>query len=818
MKLSHYLLRTFVFIIIFYFCSLSAISQDLWRTVNGPFTATIRDIEFNSQGHIFAGPFRSTDGGINWTLVYDDYVAPIAIDSNDRIFIGTNDRGVIRSLDNGDTWTGFRPYIPSTTALAIDSVDNIYAGTIFGGVYKSTDNGISWVYIGPDQINIYSLAIDSVGSVYAGSGGHVYRTTDNGETWEDLFDFYGDVTAIILPFPGNIFAASDAHPYTTGSIYRSWDNGATWHLKLDGYNFLSLAIDDQMKLYAGTISNGIFCSETNGNSWPQQLLEFCDIKCINTRDGGDVLIGTGANGIQYSETYGTEWTNIGPIRPNLTSIFSSPDGNIYAGSNPEGLYKSSDGGENWTITRLKYLHFYESSINPQGHLYIACRYNGVYRSFDAGANWHQIAPHPMIREQIRGVGINYNGDIYLGTHEYETWRSTDNAGSWIMQEIDNVNKFVCNPNGYTFADSDDGFYRSPENSNLWEQVSRPPWLSNSLISKSNGELFASSRSNGVYYSIDNSDNWIHRGLENKRVLSIAMNDNGLMAAGTLDDGIYVSNNEGINWTKVNLDLMSNEMPSVALTNEGDILINNLTEDDGSYVLKSNFRLTNLIDIWPGDLDNNGIVEAADIIPLINHWSEILPARENIDITWSAKPVFELDSPFPLYADANGNGNIDMIDFHPICINWGKTHGETISPFNNIDNLDLPANREILDQIYDQVRNAQSGPQHEIKLFIENLLYGSIPAEYEVYQNYPNPFNASTSIKYEVPEKSEIVITIYNVLGQHVRKLISDYHDVGKYEIEWNGDDDDDNPVSSGIYYYRFESAHHCETISMILLK
>jgi M6 family metalloprotease-like protein len=76
----------------------------------------------------------------------------------------------------------------------------------------------------------------------------------------------------------------------------------------------------------------------------------------------------------------------------------------------------------------------------------------------------------------------------------------------------------------------------------------------------------------------------------------------------------------------------------------------------------------------------------------------------------------------------------------------------------------------------------------------------IPSQYSLSQNYPNPFNPSTSIEFTIPAGSNVTLTIYNLLGQVVTRLIDQEVSSGSYSIVWNGNDMNGLQVSSGIYF------------------
>jgi len=85
-------------------------------------------------------------------------------------------------------------------------------------------------------------------------------------------------------------------------------------------------------------------------------------------------------------------------------------------------------------------------------------------------------------------------------------------------------------------------------------------------------------------------------------------------------------------------------------------------------------------------------------------------------------------------------------------------------------------------------------------------------------NYPNPFNPSTTIKYSLKEDSKVKLNIYNIKGQNIKQLVNDQLTAGQHSVIWTGKDDDDSPVSSGIYFYNLKTENHEKTKRMILLK
>jgi hypothetical protein len=94
----------------------------------------------------------------------------------------------------------------------------------------------------------------------------------------------------------------------------------------------------------------------------------------------------------------------------------------------------------------------------------------------------------------------------------------------------------------------------------------------------------------------------------------------------------------------------------------------------------------------------------------------------------------------------------------------------------------------------------------------------IVAGFRLFQNYPNPFNPSTTITYSVAQSGEVVLTIYNGLGQSVRTLVNERKPAGEYSLTWDGRDDAGQLLSSGPYFYRLKVGEAVETRRMLFLK
>jgi endoglucanase len=97
--------------------------------------------------------------------------------------------------------------------------------------------------------------------------------------------------------------------------------------------------------------------------------------------------------------------------------------------------------------------------------------------------------------------------------------------------------------------------------------------------------------------------------------------------------------------------------------------------------------------------------------------------------------------------------------------------------------------------------------------VKGFIPGKLPVEYRLLQNFPNPFNPSTTIGYSLPKEGMVSLSIYDIKGELITKIVNKYEPAGNYEVEFKA-----NNLPSGIYFYRFEAGGYKTSKKMILLK
>ncbi|MDZ7262721.1 MAG: T9SS type A sorting domain-containing protein, partial [candidate division KSB1 bacterium] len=106
----------------------------------------------------------------------------------------------------------------------------------------------------------------------------------------------------------------------------------------------------------------------------------------------------------------------------------------------------------------------------------------------------------------------------------------------------------------------------------------------------------------------------------------------------------------------------------------------------------------------------------------------------------------------------------------------------------------------------------------------------VPHIFQLFPNYPNPFNSETVIQYHLPMNSikasdipgsveqKVTLKIYNLLGQEVRTLVDEFQKPGSYTIHWDGRDNNGNPVTSGVYFYKMNAGKYQQTRKMAVVR
>jgi len=329
-------------------------------------------------------------------------------------------------------------------------------------------------------------------------------------------------------------------------------------------------------------------------------------------------------------------------------------------------------------------------------------------------------------------------------------------------------------------------------------------------------------------------------------------------------------------------------------------------------------------VWPGDTNNDGIVNQEDVLPLGLYWGAQGQSRVNGSGQWMAQKSIPWVEENAMYSDGNGDGRIDGEDVFIINRNWGMDHvgsapilpmGETpeqaiirvrvsdhtpYEPFTTdlritqgdslfgvsivfyydaqlieIDSVesgplwgnetvllfhDDPSVGEVgmgISQKAGQEKHVNTGVLVNVHMRLrdgvglntpvvfridnafainhrgerlsvttENSGYitdvddnrSGMPDAFRLHPNYPNPFNPTTTISYDLPENTRVVLRIYDTRGQEVRSLVDEFQESGYRNVRWDGKDDRGIRVSSGLYMYKIIAGDFTSSRKCLLMK
>ncbi|MDP6401904.1 MAG: FlgD immunoglobulin-like domain containing protein [Candidatus Marinimicrobia bacterium] len=102
--------------------------------------------------------------------------------------------------------------------------------------------------------------------------------------------------------------------------------------------------------------------------------------------------------------------------------------------------------------------------------------------------------------------------------------------------------------------------------------------------------------------------------------------------------------------------------------------------------------------------------------------------------------------------------------------------------------------------------------------VVDMRFVPTPEEFALHQNFPNPFNPVTRIKYDLKEKSEVSIIIYDVTGREVKQLINAGQEAGYHSMLWNGRNSQGQNAGAGVYFYMIQANDFRQVRKMLLLK
>ena len=368
--------------------------------------------------------------------------------------------------------------------------------------------------------------------------------------------------------------------------------------------------------------------------------------------------------------------------------------------------------------------------------------------------------------------------FFAGTDGDGIFRST-NGNDWEQVNTGLMNFYVfafAEIGTYLFAGTDDGVSRSANNGSNWTTVNNG--LTNQFVQALvviDAYLFVGTAGGGCFRSVNNGDFWepVNSGFATSIVIEFTVND-AYLFAGTWDY-VYRSSNFGNDWISVSNGLTDQYIQALAV-NDNYLYAGN---NDGVS------RSTDNGDNWEKVGLSSITVDAFSVID-----ENIFAGTETIGVFLSTN-----------------NGGIWS------GVNTGLTN-------YSVGALAVSGTYLFAGTSGDGVWRR---PLSEMITSVWETAWNDLPIEYKLGQNYPNPFNPSTKIKYSVPTSSNVVIKVFDILGNEIETLINEEKLVGNYEVEFSakgGSASGGNAYNlpSGVYFYRLQADNFIETKKMMVMK
>jgi hypothetical protein len=346
--------------------------------------------------------FRSSDGGQTWTQngPVMSFGINLTVDPSNpqTVYVpSNNNNGLYKSTDGGMNWTvvGYPPYSTAAFAISPVSATVMYSGS-YVGVATSTNGGVTWSAASISlPITIISVILkDPVTptTLYAAGSGPsgVLKSTDDGATWLPANSgLGGNDVRDLLALTGMLFAATDL------GLYTSTNGGSSWTLVSNMYYFSALAAStDTNPVIYGAWGSSVYFSSDNGANWSSASLGASVNKLAVS---GSTVYAATSKGLYKSTDGGVNWSLAGLAGYVLNTIFIDPanSSTLYAGT-ISGAFKSTDGGTNWSAVNTglptsSLYSRYNFVVNPAtpSTLYVVTD-SGLYRTTNGGSSWTSL--------------------------------------------------------------------------------------------------------------------------------------------------------------------------------------------------------------------------------------------------------------------------------------------------------------------------------------------------------------------------------------------------------------------------------------------
>ena len=711
------------------------------------------------------------------------------------IYAGAADGGVLKSTDGGVNWTVLTDFFPTLSVgdVAIDpnNPNTVYAGlgeaNLAGdnydgnGLYRTTDAGTSWTNIGLAQVkrigrvavhptNGDIIFVAAAGAQFsADTSRGVYRTTDGGSSWSKVLFVSDSTSAIDLRInpqnPDTVYAAMWERLRSptrrkaggpTSGIYRSTDMGTSWTELTNGLpsgpsvGRIGIAICKSSPnvlyaLYADNIGylQAVYKTTNGGNSWAQTS-------------------GQPPSSLYYSFGWYFGQIRIHPTNPDIVFVLGVP------------LYRTTNGGDSWSdVSGSQHVDHHALEFDPTNHDHIVDGNDGgVYYSNNGGTVWTKSYNLPITQFYAATIDELNPQRTYGGTQDNGTLRTT-----------------TGNPNDWTMIYGGDGFYCIVDytNSNIiyaeyqWGNLAKSTNGGSSFFPATNGispsdrtnwctpvimdpnnHLILYYGANRLYKTTDGAGYWnaISNDLTNGpgpggltygtiTTIAVSKTDSDVVYVGTDDTNVWVTTDGGTNWTSIDDGLPDRWVTRVAV-DPTNAAIAYVTFSGYRYdsFLPHVFRTTNYGEDWT-DISSNLPEVPVNVIVVDpqNTATLYIGTDYGVYYTFNSGSTWSL-----LGSDLPFSSVDDLVLHNGTRVIRAATHGRSFFEFD-LTQIGIEEQEEIIDVDF-----------KDLELLVTT------------------PIRNEIRISYTLSKASPVQIFLYDILGRKVQTLLEETASPGTHEV------------------------------------
>lgn len=773
---------------------------------------------FNPLGTI------NTQTGI-WTEIRPnvprvDYWGVYFINIDTGFACGVNG-AIIKTINAGSSWTTLN----SGTTKTLKTIGS-YNGSLIiaagdsGIIISSTDYGVSWNTVASGvSNNLWNLQFvsDKIAWI-VGEGSTALKTINGGLTWQNQ----------ITPLPG--YAYWDVSFLDTlfgyiscdgGKILRTTDNGVSWDVKQAGDNYGLFTIEAVTKTSAvalGFAGKHVYTSD-GGANW--NFITFLGGSEPNNIDFIDALHGfaVGFGGCYESTNGGRNWIWRSDMVDGASIVFPANNTAYYVGKNLT-IRKTTDTGLIWKkcVINDDFIDVFFTDENDGWIIGKELYKNNLYKTNNGGITLTVIENMPGINPSSVYFINNQTGIVGA---QNKIFKTTDSGINWQQVIINGYNSLFIGgefkrmfflTDEIRWAINSGSVVKTTNGGNDWSVQLYAEILAGIHFSDTRNGWVA--RSGGgiaqPFRSTDGGINWIEQSSLTFNTTSDIYFRDSLNGFITSSNTLYRTYNRGLNWQLVTTgsrfsNIINNNIFLLGVqvrqsTNSGDnwIEIPELSNRELSFI-----RLNNI---------NKGYAIGSQGL-LIKYYDEDLPVElisfnaekggENKTILKWSTATETNNRGFTI--ERLKNNKPDEQDWKDVgFVNGVGTTTET-KMYSFVDeNLNPGKYKYRLKQIdFDGSFEYSKIVEIEIQL----------PVQFKLNQNYPNPFNPKTKIEFQLPQSTNVKLTVFNILGEKVTEIFNEELEAGFYSFYFDG-----KYHSSGTYIYSLQSDYYNAIRKMILLK